>query len=133
MWNRRPSRVASIAAQAVHPACGQIGSMIASALGCNPSPNSAAIWASLTCEPSATVQISSTAWPVNRAGTGVAQRRQPRADPAARGFPFGRVVVREGAAATLGGVGGGDLPDQVQVAVAGGELVQAHHGRKSPL
>ena len=51
----------------------------------------------------------------------------PGAGPVPGGLAFGGVVRLERRRPLDGGVGGGDLPDQVGVAVAGGQLVQRHH------
>jgi len=58
------------------------------------------------------------------AGTGARQGCQAGADPVAGGFAFGGVILRQRVSAAFGAVGGGDLTDEVEVAVAGGELVQ---------
>ena len=101
--------------------------VIRSALGCSPSPKRAFICSSLTSEPAGTVQSCAMSGSAGSRPAGVAEGGQAAADPPSGGFAFGGVVVGQARPAALGGVGGGDLPDQVQVAVAGGQLVQAHH------
>ena len=51
------------------------------------------------------------------------QGGESAADPPAGGFALVGVVVGEAGPAAVGRVGGGHLPDQVEVAVAGGQLV----------
>jgi hypothetical protein len=58
------------------------------------------------------------------AGTGARQGCKAGADPVAGGFAFGGVVLRQRVSAAFGAVGGGDLTYEIEVAVAGGELVQ---------
>ena len=58
---------------------------------------------------------------------GPAEWAQAVAHPHTWGFAFGAVVIGQTGAPTLGGICGGDLPDQVHVPVSGGQLVQAHH------
>jgi hypothetical protein len=49
------------------------------------------------------------------------------ADPLAGGLALLGVVVGQAGAAQVGAIGGGDLPQQVEVAVPGGEFVESHH------
>jgi hypothetical protein len=65
------------------------------------------------------------------AGTGARQGCKASADPVARGFALGGVVLRQRVSAAFGAVGGGHLTDEVEVAVACGELVQCR-GHDSP-
>ena len=65
------------------------------------------------------------------AGAGARQGCQAGADPVAGGFAFGGVILRQRVSAAFGAVGGGDLTYEVEVAVAGGELVQCR-GHDSP-
>ena len=65
------------------------------------------------------------------AGTGARQGCQAGADPVAGGFAFGGVILRQRVSAAFGAVGGGNLTYEVEVAVAGGELVQCR-GHDSP-
>jgi len=65
------------------------------------------------------------------AGTGARQGCKAGADPVPGGFAFGGVVLRQRVSAALGAVGGGNLTYEIEVAVAGGELVQCR-GHDSP-
>jgi hypothetical protein len=57
----------------------------------------------------------------------LAKGGQAAAHPATWGFAFGAVVIGQAGSAAVGGVAGGDLADQVQVPVPGGQFVQTHH------
>ena len=65
------------------------------------------------------------------AGAGARQGCKAGADPAAGGFAFSGVILRQRVSAAFGAVGGGNLTYEIEVPVACGELVQ-RRGHDSP-
>jgi hypothetical protein len=55
------------------------------------------------------------------------KRSEPGAEPAAGGFAFLGVVVRQSRVAAVGRIVHGDLTGQVGIPVSCGQLVHAHH------